>query len=206
MGHEIMRRSRLRAALTTASTVVALGIAPASLSAQTYWRVPGALGGALVGAGAGWAVDLARAAGDSEFSGVSLIGTPIGLAAGGVLGFMGGLGADRRLARGDTLTLRARATLRLAMFLTPVAIGSATAFAIINPSEEACAPSFNPGDVCTPPRKIASDETVVLLGIGGGVLLGFVAQHRFARALWPKGRVGLAPSSRGVSLSITASW
>jgi hypothetical protein len=203
----IVRRLSNRGLILTASSLFALGASPSSLTGQTYWRIPAALGGAFVGAGAGWVVDVVRAASEDRL-GTDLIMTTVGIGVGGALGFAGGLKADRRLARGDSLTRGARVALRLATFLAPVATGSAIAFAIINPSDEGgCAPS--PDGICTyapPPGKIASDETVALLAIGGGAVIGFVAQHKFARALWPKVRVGLVPSGRGVIVSIPAGW
>jgi hypothetical protein len=199
------RRSRSRTVIVAATSLLVLGAAPSCLTAQTYWRIPGALGGALVGAGAGWVVDVARAL-DEGVIGPDLIMTPIGIGVGGVVGFVGGLRADRRLARGDSLGRGARVALRVATFLAPVAAGSAIAFSIINPSDEGrCVPSPDPNVVCTfapPPSKIASDGTVALVAIGGGAIIGFVAQHKFARALWPKARVGLTPGGRGVMVSI----
>jgi hypothetical protein len=202
------RRAILRLCSLTVvviSSVAALGASPACLTAQTYWRIPAAFGGAFAGAGVGWIVDIARWS-QSDVPGPSLAVTPVGMGLGGVLGFVGGLGADRRLARGDNLTRGTRATLRVATFLAPVAAGSAIAFAIINPSDEGrCVPSPDPNVICTyePPRpKIASDETVLLVAIGGGAAIGFIAQHRFARALWPKARVGMAPRGRGIAVSI----
>ncbi|MDQ3996481.1 MAG: hypothetical protein M3303_05635 [Gemmatimonadota bacterium] len=202
-------RSRSRTVIVAATRLLALGAAPSCLTAQTYWRIPGALGGALVGAGAGWVVDVARAL-DEGVIGPDLIMTPVGIGVGGVLGFIGGLRADRRLARGDSLGRGARVTLRVATFLAPVAAGSAIAFSIINPRDEgSCVPSPDPNGGCTfapPPSKIASDGTVALVAIGGGAFIGFVAQHKFARALWPKARLGLAPGGRGVMVSIAAGW
>src|SRR5688572_11227285 len=103
--------------------------------AQPYWRVPSGIGGALVGAGAGWAIDIASWSGrGAPLSGPTLVFTSIGIAAGGILGYAVGLGADQRLARGDTLSHATRRWLRGALFLSPVAIGSAITFAVINPS------------------------------------------------------------------------
>jgi hypothetical protein len=184
-------------------------MSPLCLSAQTYWRIPGAVGGALVGAGTGWAVDIV--AWDSgDLGGPSLTMTPVGIGLGAVVGFFGGLRADRHLARGATLTRGSRAALRTSLFLTPVAIGSAAAFAIINPSDENCTPQQQPSGevICTyePPQKIASDATVALVAIGGGVVVGFLAQHKFASALWPKTRINVAPTGRGIVVSIPVGW
>ncbi len=193
-----IHRSRSRRVVVV-STIVALTMSPLCLSAQTYWRVPGAVGGAFVGAGTGWAVDIA-AWGGGDLGGPSLTMTSVGIGLGAVVGFMGGLSADRRLARGTTLTRGNRAALRTSLFLTPVAIGSGIAFALINSSDDpSCGPS-----VCEPPRKVASDETVALLAIGGGVVIGFLTQHKFAPALWPRTRVNVAPMGRGVMVSIAA--
>jgi hypothetical protein len=209
---QTLPRSRARAAIVALSSLLAFSAFPGALTAQTaqtYWRIPAALGGAFVGAGAGWVIDVARAANQGVI-GPDLVATPVGIGLGGVLGFVGGLSADRRLARGDSLTRGARFTLRFATFLAPVATGSAIAFAIINPSDEGrCVPSPDPNVICTfepPPPKIADDGTVALVAIGGGAIIGFVAQHRFARALWPRARVGLAPSGRGVMVSVPAGW
>ena len=205
--HRVPRRYRARTLAAVAALFAVLVVAPSPATGQTYWRVPAALGGALVGAGAGWALDIARWAGSDDL-GPSLAVTPVGLAIGGLVGFGAGLSADRRLARGDTLRRGTRAMLRVATFLAPVAIGSAAAFAIINPSDERCVPAPDPSLGCTyqPVRKALSDETVAVLGIGGGIVVGFVAQYRFAPALWPKARVGLAPDGRGVVVSIPAGW
>lgn len=184
---------------------------PRPVMSQTYWRAPAGLGGALAGAGIGWAVDIARW-GMRDLRGPSLTLTPIGLGVGGVLGFMGGLSADHRLARGDTLSRGARRSLRLATFLAPVAVGSTAAFAIINPSDQGrCVPyrGPNPDIICTfepAPRKIISDELAALIGIGGGAIIGFVAQRKFAGALWPRARVGLAPDGRGLGVSLSTDW
>jgi hypothetical protein len=168
---------------------------PPVLTAQTYWRIPGALGGALVGAGVGWAVDIARwGGGGNDLGGPGLVMTPIGIVAGGVLGFAGGLSADRRLTRGDTLSRGTRRALRLATFLAPVAVGSALTFAVVNPSEEGSS------------SKVLSDEIVALLGIGGGAVVGFIAQRTYARALWPRARVGIAPDGRGIVMSLPVGW
>jgi hypothetical protein len=183
----LIPRVRGRAVIAAASLVV-VAVAPKHLTAQTYWRVPGALGGAFVGAGVGWAVDIA-AWGAGDLGGPDLNMTPIGIGVGGVLGFLGGLSADRRLARGESLTRPTRVALRAATFLAPVAAGSAIAFAIINPSDET-------GD------EGGSDEAVALVAIGGGVVVGYLAQRRFARALHPRVRVGLAPDGRGVMVSM----
>jgi uncharacterized membrane protein (Fun14 family) len=196
------RRSYGRAIIGAATILAALAVSPRSASGQTYWRLPSTLGGAFAGAGAGWIVDIAAWSG-RDLGGPTLIGTTVGIGIGGVLGFIGGHNADRRLARGDTLSRATRATLRVATFLAPVAVGSATAFAIINPSDE-CVPYHGPDPniICTPPDKIAPDEMVVLTAIGGGALVGLIAQSKFARALWPRARVGVAPSGRGVMISI----
>jgi hypothetical protein len=204
------RRSRCHRAIGAVSTIVALAILPSCLTAQTYWRIPGAIGGALAGAGVGWAVDIA-AWGGGDLGGPSLTMTPVGIGLGAVAGFMGGLSADRHLARGATLTRGSRAALRTSLFLTPVAVGSAVAFAIINSSDDdSCALQQLPGGevICTyePPRKIASDETVALVAIGGGVVVGFLAQHKFARALWPKTRINVAPTGRGIVVSVPVGW
>jgi hypothetical protein len=199
--------SHRRAVLAIAASILAtLAASPRSASAQTYWRLPAALSGALVGAGAGWIVDIA-AWGGRDLGGPTLIGTTVGIGIGGVVGFIGGHNADRRLARGDTLSRATRATLRIATFLAPVAVGSAAAFAIINPSDE-CVPyqGPDPNIICTPPDKIAPDEMVLVGAIGGGVVVGLIAQSKFARALWPRARVGIAPSGRGVVVSIPVGW
>jgi hypothetical protein len=204
-----IHQSRSRRAVVVVSSVVALAISPPCLSAQTYWRIPGAVGGALVGAGAGWAVDIAAWSG-GDLGGPSLTMTPVGIGLGTVVGFMAGLSADRHLARGATLTRGSRAALRTSLFLTPVAIGSAVAFAIINPADESCVLQELPGGEvsCTyePPRKLASDATVALVAIGGGVVVGFLAQHKFASALWPKTRINVAPTGRGIVVSIPVGW
>jgi hypothetical protein len=198
----IIPQRRNRAAIVAITSLLALAISPSTLTSQTYWRIPGALGGAFVGAGTGWIVDIAAWAG-RDLGGPTLIGTSVGIGVGGLVGFLGGHAADRRLARGDTLSRAARVTLRLATFLAPVAAGSAVAFAIINPSEE-CVPyrGPDPNIICTPRDKIAPDEMVLMTMIGGGAFVGLLAQSKFARALWPRARVGLAPSSRGVVVSI----
>lgn len=201
------RRFFSHPAIVIASSFLALVAAPADSSAQTYWRAPAAAGGAFVGAGIGWAIDIA-AWGGRDLGGPALNMTPVGIGLGAVVGFIGGLSADRHLARGQTLARGTRASLRTALFLTPVAIGSAAAFAIINPSDDGeCVPDPNIG--CTyqpPPRKAMPDEAVALFGIGGGVLVGLLAQHKFAGALWPKTRVNVAPTGRGVVVSIPVGW
>ena len=205
--HRLPNRGHLRT-LVAATTLLTLAAAPSSADGQTYWRVPAALGGALAGAGAGWALDIARWAGSDDL-GPSLTVTPVGLAIGGLVGFGAGLSADRRLARGDTLRRRTRVMLRVATFLAPVAIGSAAAFAIINPSgDEECVPSPDPSLGCTyqPSQQAVPDEMVALLAIGGGAVIGYIAQYKFAPALWPKARLGLAPNGRGVAVSIPAGW
>jgi hypothetical protein len=181
--------------------LAALILSPMSLRAQTYWRVPGAVGGALAGAGVGWAIDIA-AWGGGDLGGPSLTMTPVGIGLGAVAGFFGGLSADRHLARGESLTRGSRGALRIALFLTPVAIGSATAFALINSSDEPlCGPSG-----CEEQRKFASDETIALVSIGGGAVIGFILQHKFAPALWPKMRVNVAPTGRGVMVAVPVGW
>jgi hypothetical protein len=197
-----VRPARCPLALIAVSTLVALGMTPACLPAQTYWRVPGAVGGALAGAGVGWAVDIA-AWGGRDLGGPSLTVTSVGIGLGAIAGFAGGLSADRRLARGATLTRGSRAALRTSLFLTPVAIGSAIAFALINPSDD-CVPyeGPDPNIICTSEQSVASDETVALLAIGGGAVIGFLAQHKFAPALWPKTRINIAPTGRGIVISI----
>jgi hypothetical protein len=202
----IVTRANRQLLIVAAASLLALGASPSTLRGQTYWRIPGAVGGAFVGAGLGWAVDIAAWAG-RDLGGPSLSVTPVGMGIGGLVGFIAGLGADRRLARGDSLSRGGRAALRVAMFLTPVATGSAIAFALINPSDD-CVPyqGPDPNTICTPPRKIASDETVVFLAIGGGAVVGLLAQRKFARALWPRARVGLAPTGRGVIVTIPVDW
>src|SRR4051812_43638904 len=90
---------------------------------KTYWRVPAALGGALVGAGLGYAADVGIWQG-SDLGGPTLVGTTVGIVTGGLIGYAAGAGADRRLARGDTLSAGARRWLRVTTFLAPVAVGS----------------------------------------------------------------------------------
>jgi hypothetical protein len=196
------RLFRYRLAVVAVSIFLALGMSPACLPAQTYWRIPGAMGGALAGAGVGWAVDIA-AWGDRDLGGPSLTMTPVGIGLGAIAGFMAGLSADRRLARGVTLTRGSRAALRTSLFLTPVAVGSAIAFALINPSDD-CVPyeGPDPNIICTSEQSVASDETVALLAIGGGAVIGFLAQHKFAPALWPRTRINIAPTGRGIVISI----
>ena len=178
----------------------ALAAVAPRLEAQTYWRVPAALGGALVGAGVGYVADVAiwSKRGDT-FGGPTLVGTTIGIVGGGIIGWSGGLRADRRLARGDTLSRGTRRVLRLTTFLAPVAIGSAVAFAIINPSPDPYAPN--------PSEPAVDDATVALLGISGGVVIGYVLQHKTAKYLWPRASVGVAPArDGGVSASIRVPW
>jgi hypothetical protein len=186
-------RSFCRTAIVLAAALVAIAASPVCLTAQTYWRVPAAVGGALVGAGAGWAVDIV-AWGGGDLGGPELRMTPAGIGLGAVIGFIAGLNADHHLARGKNLTRGSRVSLRTALFLTPIAIGSAVAFAMINPSDDALQP------------QAVSDETVALVAIGGGTLVGLFAQHKFARALWPKTRVNVAPTGGGVMLSIPVGW
>jgi hypothetical protein len=214
-GHAVPPRLTLAATIIPFAAGLLLAMAPRLLTAQTYWRVPGALGGAMVGAGAGWAMDIARWGGggsDEPFRGPTLALTPIGIGVGAVLGFIGGLDADRKLARGNTLTRGGRFRLRVATFLAPVAVGSAIAFTIINPSDEGrCVPYSGPDPniICTyqaPDPKGMSDEMVALWGIGGGALVGLIAQHKFAPALWPAVRVGVAPDGRGLAVSIPLGW
>lgn len=212
-----MKRETLRRMLGPATVVVVcsgilmIGASPRALAGQTYWRVPGALGGALAGTSVAWMMDIARW-GARDLRGPELTLTPFGMGIGGVLGFIGGLSADERLARGDTLTRGGRAALRMATFLAPVAVGGAVAFAVINPSDEGrCVPYTGPDPniICTyrpPEPKVMSDEMVFLTTVGGGAVVGFIAQHRLARALWPRARVGIAPDGRGVAVSIPLGW
>lgn len=195
--------------LVAASAILAFGAAPEDLAAQTYWRIPSTIGGAFVGAGAGYALDIAAwGGGGADLAGPNLTMTPVGIGIGALAGFLGGMSADRRLARGDTLGRGNRVIMRSAMFLTPVAATSALAFAIINGSDAGrCVPYTGPDPnvVCTyepPPRKFASDETVALVAIGSGVVAGWLAQRRFARALRPRARVGVAPNGRGLMISV----
>lgn len=213
MRHYIVAR-QLRPITSVVLLVVGLLIAaaPRLLTAQTYWRVPGALGGALVGAGAGYAIDLARWDGGTwsdPLQGPSFVMTPIGIGVGGLLGFVVGLRVDQKLARGDSLTRGAKGALRFATFLAPVAVGSGIAFAVINPSErQECIPYNGLSSYCTyqESRPAMSDETVALLGIGGGMVIGFLAQHRFAHALSPRARIGVAPNGRGVKVTVPMGW
>jgi hypothetical protein len=200
------RSPRRRRAIVAVSTLVALALSPACLTAQTYWRIPAAVGGAMVGAGVGWAVDIA-AWGGGDLGGPSLAMTSVGIGLGAIAGFTGGLSADRHLARGVTLTRGSRAALRTSLFLTPVAVGSAIAFALINSSDD-CVPyeGPDPNIICTTEPSVASDETVALLAIGGGAVIGFLVQHKFAPALWPKTRINVAPTGRGIVVSIPVGW
>lgn len=201
-------RSRSCAAMVLAASI--LPWATASVGAQTYWRVPASVGGALAGTGVGWMVDVAvwSQRQHSVFEGPSLSVTPVGMVAGGIAGFVVGLGADHRLAAGDTLSRRMRGTLRVTTFLTPVAIGAATAFAIINPPEEwTCVPYTGPDPniYCTsqpPAPKLMKDETVALLTIGGGIVTGYVLQRVTKKSLWPRARIGLLPSRNGLAITV----
>ena len=169
---------------------------PASAQ-KYYWRIPATLGGALVGAGIGYGVDIMTWSGG--LGGPTLIGTSIGIVGGGLIGFAAGAGADSRLARGDTLNRGTRRALRFTTFLAPVAVGSAIAFAIINPSEDTYSPNYS--------APATDDGTVALLGIGGGIVLGYVLQHKTAKYLWPRPRVGIAPApGGGVSASLNLRW
>lgn len=49
------------------------------------------------------------------------------------------------------------------------------------------------------PKKIADDETVALIGIGGGVVLGWVLQEKTKGALRP--RVSAGTGSLGLSFT-----
>jgi hypothetical protein len=186
------------------ASVLAL-VVSASVDAQevqqhrrTVWWIPGAFTGGLIGAGAGYIVDVTAWASRDDLSGPTLLFTPAGLVTGALLGGMGGASADRRLARGDTLSKGSRKALRLATFFAPVAIGSAIAFAVINPPEDEFNPNYQ--------SPALSDGTVALLGIGGGLVVGFWAQSHFAPALWPARRVSLSPSPGGVALSLRFHW
>ena len=167
--------------------------------AQTYWRVPGALGGSLVGTGVAWMLDIMKwqSTENNSFGGPSLVLTPIGLVAGGIMGYASGQRADRRLAAGDTLSPGHRLRLRFYTFLAPVAVGSAMTFAIVNPSQEAprCVASSTDPSGCTYvyDEPAGPDEMVAAMGIGGGVVIGYWLQHRFAPALHPRVRVGAGP-------------
>lgn len=193
--------SRPRTALVA---VLAFVFGAANVDAQevqyrrTVWWIPAALAGGLVGTGAGYVVDVIAWSSRDDLSGPTLVFTTAGLVSGAVLGGMGGASADRRLARGDTLSKGGRRALRLATFFAPVAIGSTIAFALINPSEDEYNPNYQP--------PALSDETVAFLGIGGGLFLGWWAQSHFAPALWPARRVGIVPSPGGATMSVRFLW
>jgi hypothetical protein len=164
--------------------------------AHTYWRVPAAVTGALIGAGVGYALDVA--AWNGELGGLTLAFTTAGVVSGGVLGYISGNRTDRILARGDTLSTARRSWFRKVAFLAPVAVGSGLAFAIINP-DDTCGPPY---ESCSYSQPAMSDESVLLLGVGGGLVLGFVAQHFAARSLRPQSRVSIAPAGNGLSLRV----
>jgi hypothetical protein len=178
-------------------------ILPALLPAQsrTYWRIPSAVGGAFIGTGVGWMLDVARwEPASCGLCGPTLTTTPIGMAIGGAAGFIGGLAADRRLARGDSLPVAARRWLRVAAFLTPPAIGSLGAFLIINPSDEPeCVPDGSGGCTYREREKFMSDESAAMLGIGGGALAGWLLQNKTKGALRP--RVTAGTGSLGLSFT-----
>lgn len=175
--------------------------AVAEAQKATYWRIPSGLGGAMIGAGVGWAGDVMRwNAEECGFCGPTLTLTPIGIAAGGIIGYIAGVTADERLAKGDSLGSGRRKWLRVATFLTPPAIGSTAAYLIIDGDDYECVPSGF-GCVYRDKKKFADDETVALVGIGGGVLLGYVLQHKTKGALYP--RVTAGTGSLGLSFSYT---
>ena len=183
--------------LVAAALVLPQATSAQSQGGRTYWRIPSAIGGAMLGAAAGWSIDVARWSGDScSLCGPSLTMTPIGIGVGAGLGFLGGLGADEALRRGDTLSGARRRWLRAATFLTPPAIGSALAFLVINPVEE-CVPNQQGG--CTEEPKVADDGTVAFLGIGGGILVGWILQDKTKGALRP--RVTASTGSLGMSVT-----
>jgi hypothetical protein len=183
--------------------VAAAIVLPQATSAQsnrTYWRIPSTIGGAMVGAGVGWAGDIARWRGeDCGLCGPTLTLTPVGMGVGAVIGFVSGLDADGKLREGDSLSVARRRWLRFSTFLTPAAIGSTLAFLVINPSDYECVPD-GPG-ICTyrESDKIMSDETAALLGIGGGIIGGWILQNKTKGALRP--RVSASTGSLGMSFS-----
>ena len=186
---------RILTLLLIGSQIVASSELPAQ--GRTYWRIPSAVAGGMLGAGAGYAIDLARwNAEGCSLCGPSLTMTPIGIGVGAGIGFLGGLNADQTLRRGDTLSVARRGWLRAATFFTPPALGSALAFLVINPSE-ACVP--NPEGGCTEETKVADDEVVLLLGIGGGTMLGYMLHNKTRGALHPRVTAG----ARSLGLSFT---
>ena len=187
--------------LVAAGLVLPQATSAQSQGSKTYWRVPSALGGAMAGAGVGYAFDIMRwNASGCFFCGPSLELTQAGIALGGTFGFLGGLAADRRLARGDSLSTGARRWLRLSAFLAPAAIGSSAAFLIINPSDEGeCVPDGSGSCFYAEKKKIADDGTVAFLGIGGGIFAGWILQEKTKGALRP--RVTAGTGSLGMSFS-----
>jgi hypothetical protein len=180
---------------------------PAGLEAQskTYWRVPSSLGGAMIGTGVGWAADVVRwYASECGICGPTLIMTPIGLITGGVIGFVGGLSADQGLAAGDSLSAARRGWLRFATFLTPPALGSFGAFLLINPPDEPKCVSNGAGG-CSFYRerdKLMSDEKALALGVGGGLILGYVLQEKTKGALHPR----ITAGTGSLELSFSYPW
>lgn len=196
--------------MKTTSLLLCIALCGSTSGAQTAWTIPSAFATATIGAGLGWTGDITEWGRSDCFPcGPTLDKTLVGMGAGAALGALIGFGADMKLRQGDSLSYAMRNWLRFSTFMTPVAIGAAGAFAIINPNPDPCPPpppSF--AGTTYPcrgaPPQFASDETVALLGIGGGMVAGYLLQRRFKRALYPTTRVNFTPTRGGATLSFSA--
>ena len=169
--------------------IVASLVFAGELKSQTYWRASSAIAGVTLGGASGLMFEGARSAMcgldfSSDRDCRMKPAVPMAMALGyGLLGYAGGLHADRKLARGEELSRFTRFQLRGQLFLTPVILAP-LAMTHVKPE---------------PIR-----QKLTWAAVGGGAITGYLLQRNFTPALSPRTRVGIAPTRHGVTLTITA--
>lgn len=159
---------------------------------QTYWRYSSGVAGATLGGGFGWvlkemsAVSCGISFSASDSCGRSHPELPLAMAAGlGLLGYLGGLEADRALAKGESLSSFRQFQLRAQLVVTPVLL---------------------------PPLLLANmkpDKTRQALtwaGMAGGAVTGYLLQRKYKPATSPGPKIGIVPTSSGIALQFSTRW
>jgi hypothetical protein len=167
-----------------AAVALLLCIGPTGAMAQTYWRLPTAVGYTGLGLGAGvlavMGVDLADA--------TVLMVPGAAAVAGGILGYITGKSADDALSSGNSLSSGHKMAVRAGTVLTGAAVGLLPAILVINGEGSSS----------------VSDETIFMAFVGGGALAATVVQILLEPKLLPNGRaraeIGLSPSGGPVAL------
>jgi hypothetical protein len=170
--------------------VLALLAVSARADGQTYWRYSAGVAGATIGGSAGWmfyqmefaacGMSLSADCGPTHPELIWILAT-----AGGVGGYFGGLSVDRTLDRGQTLSRMDRFRLKGQLVVTSMLL---------------------PPILLSPIPNERTRQVLSWYGVAGGAILGHQLVRRFEPQMWPKTKVGIAPTGSGVALQLSTQW